>query len=202
MKLRSCLKTIATAVALVAGASSTALAANDNYLSLGTNQLVGQNTAKLSELNSAYDDVKPNIIQYYTQYNIDMGSTITDSLNLHVGYATLDVNKQTTNSELDLDGIGLYTGIHFGKPAILGIGYEYGIIEGTVTGDGGGTEAYDRLKGQYSSYYYQVGFEMGGDNTKLFVYFIQKLYAFNTTEKVDSLSATYAGGGLSILSKF
>ncbi|MDG1431103.1 MAG: hypothetical protein P8Q23_06000, partial [Paracoccaceae bacterium] len=34
--------------------------------------------------------------------------------------------KKSGNTTFDLDGLGAYAGFHFGKPVLLGLGYEAG----------------------------------------------------------------------------
>ena len=54
-----------------------------------------------------------------------------------------------------------------------------------------------------NSYYYQIGFELGGDLTKAYVYFLQKLITFNTSSvDLDSINSTYDGGGISFMTSF
>ena len=179
----------------------------ENFLVIGTHQLAAQKVARFDTLDNGnnYENVKPGITQIYTQFNKTLGSTITDSLYLHLGYTNLDVFKKSGNTTFDLDGLGAFAGLHYGKPLVLALGYEAGMMKGALTsGQSGASDQYfERFDGTYSSYYYQIGFEIGGDLTKAYIYFLQKLITFNTSGvDLDSINSTYDGGGISFMTNF
>lgn len=174
-----------------------------DFLSFGIHKLAAQKEARFQTLDNGanYENMKPAITQVYTQINKALGSNaITDTMYFHLGYTNLDVFKTAGNSTFDLDGLGAFAGFHFGQPAVLSLGYETGMMKGALTAGQAGAERFD---GSYSSYYYQIGFEIGGELTKAYIYFLQKLITFNTSSvELDSINSTYDGGGISIMSSF
>ena len=178
-----------------------------DFLAVGMHQLAAQKEARFDTLDNGenYENVKPGLTQIYTQFNKSLGTNNTDTLYFHIGYTNLDIYKKTGNMIFDLDGLGAYAGFHFGKPVLLALGYESGLMKGALTsGEAGASDQYfERFDGTYSSYYYQIGFELGGDLTKAYIYFLQKLITFNTSSvDLDSINSTYDGGGISFLTSF
>ena len=149
--------------------------------------------------------MKPRLTQIYTQFNKSLGTKNTDTLYFHLGYTNLDIYKKSGDTTFDLDGLGAYAGLHFGQPVLLGLGYEAGMMKGALTsGEAGASNQYfERFDGSYNSYYYQIGFELGADLTKAYIYFLQKLITFNTSSvNLDSINSTYDGGGISFMTSF
>jgi hypothetical protein len=178
-----------------------------DFLAIGVHQLAAQKEARFDTLENGenYENVKPGLTQIYTQFNKSLGTSNTDTLYFHLGYTNLDIYKKSGDTTFDLDGLGAYAGLHFGKPVLLGLGYEAGMMKGALTsGSAGASNQYfERFDGTYSSYYYQIGFELGGDLTKAYIYFLQKLITFNTSSvDLDSINSTYDGGGISFMTSF
>jgi hypothetical protein len=181
-------------------------ALDDDYLSIGVHQLAAQKTARFEDLENgnSYKNEKPGLTQIYTQFNKSLGTAFTDTTYLHFGYTSLDIYKKSGQSIFDLNGTGVYGGMHLGRPAVLALGYESGVVKGALTGANadGSSENHEVFDGSYSSLYYQIGFQFGGIENKVFIYFLQKLMTFNTDVDLDSVSSTYDGGGLSWMTKF
>jgi len=179
----------------------------EDYLAFGINKLSAQKEARFDTLDNGnnHENMKPAITQIYTQFNKALGSnSLADTLNFHFGYTNLDVFKNAGTSTLDLDGLGVFAGFHFGQPAVLALGYEAGLVKGALTSGGAGSASqyFERFDGSYSSYYYQIGIEIGSKLTKTYVYFLQKLITFNTSVELDSINSTYDGGGIAFMTSF
>ena len=178
-----------------------------NFLAIGVHQLAAQKVARFNTLDNGnnYENMKPGLTQIYTQFNKTLGNTITDTLYLHLGYTSFDVFKKSGSTTFDLDGLGAFGGLHYGKPLVLALGYEAGMMKGALTSGQSDTsnQFFERFDGTYNSYYYQIGFEIGGDLTKTYLYFLQKLITFNTSDvDLDSINSTYDGGGVSFMTSF
>jgi len=178
-----------------------------DFLAIGVHQLAAQKEARFDTLDNGnnYENVKPGLTQVYTQFNKSLGTSITDTLYFHLGYTNLDIYKKIGNTTFDLDGLGAYAGFHFGRPVVLALGYEAGMMKGALTsGEAGASNQYfERFDGTYNNYYYQIGFELGGELTKAYIYFLQKLITFNTSSvDLDSINSAYSGGGISFMTSF
>ena len=106
-----------------------------DFLAIGVHQLSAQKEARFDTLDNGenYENVKPGLTQIYTQFNKSLGTKNTDTLYFHLGYTNLDIYKKSGDTTFDLDGLGAYAGLHFGKPVLLGLGYEAGMMKGALT---------------------------------------------------------------------